>query len=98
MLLLLLLLLLLFLVDFFCQATPYALKFEFKYNLNLFLSCGLFDFSFFSLNFLSLCIHFLAAGLRPESVLVPSVTCLLASSSENAKRAAGREEMGEQIG
>ena len=58
---------------FFCQATPYALKFGFKYNSNIFslFLTFLFDFSqFFTIFFF--CIHILAAGLRTESVLVPS--------------------------
>ena len=57
---------------FFCQATPYASKFHFKYIFIFFFSllapfCWIFHFFLF----FSLCIHFLAAGLRTESVLVP---------------------------
>ena len=56
----------------FCQATPCAYKFEFKYNSNLFYLFWHISVQFFNFfhNFLSLCIHFLAAGLRTESVLV----------------------------
>ncbi len=60
---------------FFCQGTPYASNFHFKYNLRSFL-CFWPPFSWiFHIfpDFPSFCIHIHAAGLWTESVLVSKI-------------------------